>query len=108
MNTISCGGSPVGHADATALWAADAVFAMAAAGVDGVNIHSYPGATYDLFRFRRIDGIWTGMVEPEYYGLLLLRRPRPPAPDSSQSRKHTPQTSEPGRPGPKAARHGCC
>ena len=50
MNTISCGvDSGVAQSFASALWALDAVFQMARVGVDGVNIHTYPGATYELF-----------------------------------------------------------
>ena len=79
MNTISCGGGAVGQAFASALWASDALFEMARVGVDGVNIHSFPGAIYELFRFKRSPrGSWTGSVAPEYYGLLLFARAAPP------------------------------
>ena len=52
MNTDSCGAAPgVSNAFVSALWALDALFEMARVGVDGVNIHTYPGATYQLFTF---------------------------------------------------------
>ena len=50
INTDSCGAAPgVSNAFASALWALDTLFEMARVGVDGVNIHTYPGATYQLF-----------------------------------------------------------
>ena len=79
MNTISCGDDPaVSKSFASALWALDALFEMARVGVDGVNIHSYPGATYELFRFSRANGSWRADVEPEYYGLLMFAQAAPP------------------------------
>ncbi|HLY47964.1 MAG TPA: glycosyl hydrolase family 79 C-terminal domain-containing protein [Solirubrobacteraceae bacterium] len=79
MNTISCGYVPkVGNSFATALWAVDALFAMAHVGVDGVNMHSFPGSTCALFSFRRVKGSWQGKVEPEYYGLMLFAQAAPP------------------------------
>ena len=54
MNTISCGNDPaVGDSFASALWALDALFEMARVGVDGVNIHTFPGVGTALFSFRR-------------------------------------------------------
>jgi hypothetical protein len=32
---------------------------------DGVNVHTFPGATYALFRFNQVDGHWQGVVMPE-------------------------------------------
>ncbi len=79
MNTVSCGGAPgVSDAFASALWATDALFEMARVGVDGVNIHTYPGATYELFTFRQVNGKWVGTVKPEYYGLMLFAQAAPP------------------------------
>ena len=44
INTDSCGAAPgVSNAFVSALWALDALFEMARVGVDGVNIHTYPG-----------------------------------------------------------------
>jgi hypothetical protein len=78
MNTIACGGDDrVGKSFASALWALDALFEMARVGVDGVNIHTYPGATYELFRFTRTGGRWQGLVSPQYYGMLMFARAVP-------------------------------
>jgi hypothetical protein len=59
------------------LWALDAVFQMARVGVDGVNIHTYPGAPYELFTFTHTDGKWSGFAAPEYYGLLMFAQAAP-------------------------------
>jgi hypothetical protein len=78
MNTISCGtDDAVGKSFASALWALDALFQMARVGVDGVNIHTYPGATYELFTFSHAHGSWRATVEPEYYGLELFAQAAP-------------------------------
>jgi hypothetical protein len=46
---------------------------MANVGVDGVNIHTYPRSSYELFSFHRTSsGRWVGQVSPEYYGLLMF------------------------------------
>ena len=79
MNTDSCGNDAgVSKSFASALWALDALFQMARVGVDGVNIHTYPGATYELFTFRRVHGSWQAFVEPEYYGLLMFAQATSP------------------------------
>jgi hypothetical protein len=79
MNTVSCGSGPgVADAFASALWGLDASFQMARVGVDGINLHSYPGATYQLFRFRRAHNRWQGEVAPEYYGLMMFALAAPP------------------------------
>ena len=78
MNTIGCGSDrAVGESFASALWALDAVFDMARVGVDGVNISSFPGATYELFTFSQAEGRWHAVVEPEYYGLLMFAQAAP-------------------------------
>jgi hypothetical protein len=78
MNTVSCGGAPgVSDAFASALWTVDALFAMARGGVDGVNLHTYSGATYALFSFKPVDGVWTAFVKPQYYGMLLFAQAAP-------------------------------
>jgi hypothetical protein len=78
MNTISCGvDNGVAQSFASALWALDAVFQMARVGVSGVNIHTYPGATYELFTFTHSNGRWRGTVSPEYYGLLMFAQAAP-------------------------------
>jgi hypothetical protein len=79
VNTISCGQAPrVGKSFATALWALQTLFAFARVGVDGVDMHSYVGAPYALFRFHHSRGAWRGIVYPEYYGMLLFTRAAPP------------------------------
>ncbi len=79
MNTISCGKDPaVGKSFASALWALKTLFAFAKVGVDGVNMHTYVGSTYALFRFHDIHGRWSGLVNPEYYGLLMFAQAAPP------------------------------
>jgi len=79
MNTNSCGSSHgVTDTFASALWALDALFAMANVGVDGVNIHTYPKSTYQLFSFGWSRGRWHGQVQPEYYGLLAFALAAPP------------------------------
>ncbi len=78
MNSVSCGGAPgVGNAFVSALWVLDAVFEMARVGVDGVNIHTYPKAPYELFTFTHSDGRWRGSVAPEYYGLEMFAQAAP-------------------------------
>jgi hypothetical protein len=79
MNTVSCGGAPgISDAFVSSLWALDAAFQMARVGVDGVNIHTYPGAPYALFSFTQRDGQWHGLVAPEYYGLEMFAQAAPP------------------------------
>src|SRR5205807_9668731 len=63
---------------ASALWALDALFAMASVGADGVNIHTYPTSTSALFSFTRRNTVWRAFVEPEYYGLLMFAQAAPP------------------------------
>jgi Glycosyl hydrolase family 79 C-terminal beta domain len=78
MNSVSCGGAPgVSNAFVSALWVLDAVFQMARVGVDGVNIHTYPKAPYELFTFTHENGEWSGTVAPEYYGLLMFAQAAP-------------------------------
>ena len=79
INTISCGiDDGVAKSFATALWAIDALFQMARVGAAGVNFHSYPGATYELFTFSHSASGWRAVVEPEYYGLLMFAQAAPP------------------------------
>ena len=78
MNSDSCGSAPgVSNGFVSALWALDAVFQMARVGVNGVNLHTYPGATYEMFTFNHRDGKWHGFVDPEYYGLLMFAQAAP-------------------------------
>jgi hypothetical protein len=78
MNSVSCGGAPgISNAFASALWALDALFEMARVGVDGVNVHTFPRATYQLFSFERGGGAYEARVYPEYYGLLMFAQAAP-------------------------------
>ncbi len=76
---MSCSGK-VGLSDifASALWAADTLFEVANDGIDGVNVHTFPGAPYAPFDVSRIGSDWSVVVHPEYYGLLFFARAAPP------------------------------
>ena len=79
MNSVACGGKRgVSDTFASALWALDTLFSMAQAGVDGVNVHTFPGAAYQLFGFRHVGGRWVATVRPEYYGLMMFAQAAPP------------------------------
>jgi len=78
LNSVSCGADPaVSDTFASALWALDTLFEMARVGVDGVNIHTFPGAGYELFRIKDPAGRWQASVAPEYYGLLAFAAAAP-------------------------------
>ena len=79
MNDAGCGNPPqVSNSFSEALWALDVLFAYAQVGVDGVNVHTWPGAPYNLFNFEKTKNGWQGSVEPEYYGLLMFSQAAPP------------------------------
>jgi hypothetical protein len=79
MNSVACGGKRgVSDTFASALWALDTLFEMARVGVDGVNIHTFPGAAYELFTLDHSAGGWLATIHPEYYGLLMFERAAPP------------------------------
>ncbi|MFZ0973057.1 MAG: glycosyl hydrolase family 79 C-terminal domain-containing protein [Solirubrobacteraceae bacterium] len=78
MNTIGCGSDrAVGESFASALWALDSMFNMARVGVDGVNIATFPSASFQLFNFSESGGTWRALVEPEYYGLEMFAQAAP-------------------------------
>ncbi len=78
LGTVSCNGrAGVSDTMASALWAVDALFAIAAARVDGVNLHSYPDSVNGLFDFTRTNGQWSAEVHPLYYGALLFAQAAP-------------------------------
>ncbi|MBV8217110.1 MAG: hypothetical protein JO325_01490, partial [Solirubrobacterales bacterium] len=78
LNTVSCGADPaVSESFASALWALDTLFGLASVGVSGVNVHTFPGAGYELFRITQSGGRWQAAVAPEYYGLLMFARAAP-------------------------------
>lgn len=72
------GRSGVSDTFASALWALDTLFDMAAVGVDGVNIHSLPRAAYAPFTFTGAAGSSDAFVRPDYYGMLMFTRAFPP------------------------------
>jgi hypothetical protein len=79
INTDSCGSAPgVSDAFVSALWAIDALFELARVGVDGVNIDTYPGVTYQLFTVTHDAGVWRASVKPDYYGLMMFAQAAPP------------------------------
>jgi Glycosyl hydrolase family 79 C-terminal beta domain len=78
MNAVSCGGERgVSDTFASSLWSLDTLFAMARAGVDGVNLHTVPSAINELFAFKLDHGVWRGDVHPNYYGLLMFAQAAP-------------------------------
>jgi hypothetical protein len=79
MGSVTCNGREgVSDSMASALWVMDALFSVARAGVDGVNLHSYPGSVNGLFDFTQSAGRWTATVHPLYYGALMFARAAPP------------------------------
>jgi hypothetical protein len=79
MNSVTCNGHPgVSNAFASALWAVDALFQTARAGVDGIQIHSFQGNSNGMFDFKQVHGKWEGQVHPIYYGLLFFAQAAPP------------------------------
>ena len=79
INAISCGGvRGVSDTYAAALWSLDAMFALASAGVDGVNVHTPPRSINQMITFRDDDGAWSAHVAPVYYGLLAFAEATPP------------------------------
>jgi hypothetical protein len=79
LNSASCSGRfGVSNTFASALWALDTLFNMAAVGVDGVNIHTLPGAPYEPFTFTHRRSTWSAFVHPLYYGLMMFAQAFPP------------------------------
>jgi hypothetical protein len=73
LNSVACGGrSGVSDSFAAGLWMTDALFEFAAIGADGVNVHTLPGARYELFGLDHSSGRWLAVVHPAYYGALLF------------------------------------
>jgi hypothetical protein len=93
MNSVTCGGT-LGVSDtfASALWALDTAFALDRAGVDGINVHMFPGARYALFSVAGAPGSYSAVVNPEYYGLLMFAQAAPPG------SRLVPVSSAPGGP----------
>ncbi|MGH2873676.1 MAG: glycosyl hydrolase family 79 C-terminal domain-containing protein, partial [Solirubrobacteraceae bacterium] len=80
LNSASCQGAKgVSDTFASALWALDTLFNLAAVGVDGVNVHMLPGSAYELFTVSQTStGAWQAFVHPEYYGLAMFAQAFPP------------------------------
>ena len=79
LNSVACRGKAgVSDTFASALWVTDALFGLARAGVDGIDMHTLPDAAYELFAFSRRDGHWQAQVRPIYYGLQLFAQAAPP------------------------------
>jgi hypothetical protein len=78
MGSVSCDGrSGVSNTFASALWATDALFEAARAGVSGVNLHSFPNSTNGLFDLADTSSGWIGDVHPIYYGALMFAQADP-------------------------------
>jgi hypothetical protein len=78
LNSVNCGGvRGVSDTFASALWSLDTLFQLVRTGVSGVNFHTFPGARYAPFTFRRRHGTWLGTVRPLYYGILMFARAAP-------------------------------
>ncbi len=79
LNSVACRGKQgISDTFASSLWATDALFSLLHAGVDGVNIHTLPNTSYELFAFSHARGRWSGSVRPVYYGLQLFAQAAPP------------------------------
>jgi hypothetical protein len=79
MNSAACRGKTgVSNTFASSLWVLDTFFNLASEGVDGVNVHTFPGAPYQLFTFTHGKRGWSASVKPEYYGMLLFAQAFPP------------------------------
>ena len=79
LNSASCKGAPgVSDTFSSALWVLDTLFNLASVGVDGVNIHTLPGAPYQPFSFTREGSRWRATVHPLYYGLMMFAQAFPP------------------------------
>jgi hypothetical protein len=74
-NSTVCGGvKGVSDSFATALWGTNTLFGYLAAGVRGVNLHTWTGAYYTPLEFRRKAGLTVGIVHPLFYGMLFFAR----------------------------------
>ncbi len=78
MGSVTCNGrAGVSNTMASALWALDALFYMDSRGVDGVNLHSFPGSANGLFDITHVKRTWHATVHPLYYGALMFARAAP-------------------------------
>lgn len=78
LNSVACRGRwGVSDTFASALWATDALFALARVGVDGIDMHTLSSTAYQLFWFSHRGGRWHARVNPIYYGLQLFAQAAP-------------------------------
>ncbi len=78
MGSVTCNAHPgVANTFSSALWVLDALFTMAGDGVDGVNIHTFPGSANGLFDFSVSHGMPETEVHPLYYGALMFTQAAP-------------------------------
>ena len=78
MNAISCGGARgVSDSFASALWAVDALFELARAGIGGVNIHTVPSTINEVLGPAAVGGHWEMRVHPEFYGMMMFAQAAP-------------------------------
>ncbi len=78
MGAISCGGmAGVSNSFASALWALNALFAMARVNVDGVNLQTPAYALNKLFGASEVNGHWQAQVSPVYYGAMMFAQAAP-------------------------------
>ena len=78
LNSVACRGrAGVSDTFASSLWVLDALFSLARAGVDGINMHTLPHSAYQLFSFSHRGGKWGASVAPVYYGLDMFARAAP-------------------------------
>jgi hypothetical protein len=78
LNSVACrGAAGVSDTYASALWALDTLFALDRARVDGVNIHTFPGAHYAPFEIRHAGGRWSAALRPLYAGLAMFAQAAP-------------------------------
>jgi hypothetical protein len=79
LNSVACRGQAgVSDTFGSALWVLDALFNLAAAGVDGVNIHTLPASVYHPFVLEHTTAGWHWVVDPLYYGMLMFAQAAPP------------------------------
>jgi hypothetical protein len=76
MNSVDCSGiSGISNTFASALWVMDGMFNLASVGVDGVNIFSDEGDSFDLFYFTTTSAPYQiSSIAPEYYGVLVFQQ----------------------------------
>jgi hypothetical protein len=79
LNSVACRGQfGVSDTFGSALWVLDALFNLAAVGVDGVNIHTLPASIYHPFVLEHGAAGWQWVVDPVYYGMLMFAQAAPP------------------------------